>query len=310
MSKKNEKNIGINNNENAKELNLKKTDMGLEDKSNPNKKYSKNNELLFLNIKDNSSNSSIGRKNSINSAKSFGHPMLNLFNTKTKKFNNYTDNELNSLTYDEALIIDSRTYLEYYISLLKTKQMLLFTFCNQNDFNSINLKISLFLFSFALYYTISSLFFQDSTIHKIYEDNGKFNFEYQIPKIIYSSLISIVITIIIKYFSLSENNVINGKKNKDNPEKIIKVLKIKFLLFFILTFFFLIIFWYYLSCFCAVYKNTQIHLLKDTLISFGLSMTYSFGINLAPGILRIPALRNKNNINKILYNISKIIQII
>ena len=259
MSKKIEKNNDINNNENAKELTLKKTDRELDDKSNPNKKYSMNKKLLFLSIKDNSSNSSIERKNTINSAKSFGHPILNLFNTKAKKFNNYTDNELNSLTYDEALIIDSRTYFQYYISLLKTKQMLIFTFCNKNDYNSLNLKISLFLFSFGLYYTISSLFFQDSTIHKIYDDNGIFNFEYQIPKIIYSSLISTVITIIIKYLSLSENHVIKGKKSKDNPEKIIKVLKIKFLLFFIL-----IIFWYYLSCFCAVYKNTQMHLLKDT----------------------------------------------
>ena len=68
------------------------------------------------------------------------------------------------------------------------------------------------------------------------------------------------------YFSISEKKVIEGKKNKNNKEKIFKELRVKFHLFFILSFLFLIIFWYYLSCFCAVYKNKQIHLLKDTLI--------------------------------------------
>ena len=163
-----------------------------------------------------------------------------------------------------------------------------------------------------MYYTINSLFFQDSTIHKIYENNGIFNFEYQIPKIIYSSLISAIISIIIKYFSLSEKNVIEGKKINDSEKinKIIKTLKIKFILFYIVTFVFLLFFWYYLSCFCAVYKNTQIHLLKDTLISFGLSMIYPFGINIIPILIRIPALRDTKNNNKVLYNISKFIQLI
>ena len=44
--------------------------------------------------------------------------------------------------------------------------------------------------------------------------------------------------------------------------------------------------------FCAIYKNTQIHLLKDTLMSFGLSMISPFVIYLLPGLFRIPALSN------------------
>ena len=71
-------------------------------------------------------------------------------------------------------------------------------------------------------------------------------------------------------------------------------------------------FWYYLSCFGAVYKNTQMYLLKDTIISFILSFIYPFGINLLPGLLRIPALksRNKGSKYKYLYIFSKFIQII
>ena len=61
--------------------------------------------------------------------------------------------------------------------------------------------------------------------------------------------------------------------------------------------------------FGAVYRNTQNHLINDTLISFGLSLIYPFGINLLPGLCRIPALSNQNK-NKYLYNLSKFINII
>jgi len=62
--------------------------------------------------------------------------------------------------------------------------------------------------------------------------------------------------------------------------------------------------------FCAIYRNTQFHLLKDTLISYVLSLIYPFGFYLLPGLFRIPALSNNNKNREILYNISKIIQLI
>ncbi len=63
-------------------------------------------------------------------------------------------------------------------------------------------------------------------------------------------------------------------------------------------------FWYYISCFCAVYKNTQIILIDDTLLSFALSMLYPFGLNLIPGMFRIPALRSDKGDKQGLYKIS------
>ena len=195
--------------------------------------------------------------------------------------------------------------MEYYFSLLKRKQIILFTFYISNDYNSKSIKICLFLFSFALYYIINALFFDDATMHKIYINNGKYKLISQISNIIYSSLISSIITIILKYFSLTEINIIEMKNQK--KEKNIN-LKIKFILFFILNFLFLILFWYYISCFCAVYKNTQLHLIKDTLISFGLSLLYPVGLCLIPGIFRIPSLRASKQDKECIYKLSTIIQ--
>ena len=59
--------------------------------------------------------------------------------------------------------------------------MLLFSFVT-NDYNSLTIKISLFFFSFALYYTINALFINVKTVHNIYVDKGKYIFGNQIKK--------------------------------------------------------------------------------------------------------------------------------
>ena len=246
--------------------------------------------------------------NNINNQNKIGE---NIINNANYNFNIY---ELNNLNYVDAIKFDKRTYLQYYISLIKLKQLLVFTFYTYSDYNSKILKISLFFFFLGLYLTVNALFFNDSTMHKIYVDEGKFNFIYQIPKIIYSSLISTVIHIIISKLSLTEKDVLKLKEEKDitklKIEKISKCLKIKFILLFSLEFLFLLFFWYYISCFCAVYKNTQVHLFNDSLTSFGLSLIYPFAICLIPGTIRIPSLRDETKNLECAYKFSKILQII
>ena len=231
-------------------------------------------------------------------------------------YRNLNDEELNSLEYTIALSIDKRTYFQYYWSLLKKKHLILFTFYPNNDYNLPSIKIFLFLVSFSLYFTINGFFFNDDTMHKINEDHGNFNLLYQLPQIFYSSIVSAVINIILKQLSLSEKNILalKGEKNYNRAlqcsKGIKKCLSIKFIIFFILSYLLLMFFWYFIACFCAVYVNTQIILIKDTLISFSLSMTYPFGLNLIPGFFRIPALRAVNQDKNFIYKISLIIGLI
>jgi hypothetical protein len=109
-------------------------------------------------------------------------------------------------------------------------------------------------------------------MHIIYLEQGKFNFIYQIPQILYSFIITSIVNTIINYLSLTEKKVIKLKSQQNDINKkyenILKCIKIKFIFFYVLIFIILIFFWYYIACFCAVYRNTQVHLIKDTLISF------------------------------------------
>ena len=104
----------------------------------------------------------------------------------------YNDEELNNLKYELAIKFDKRKYRQYYFSLLKTKHVLIFTFFNNNDYNSKIIKLDLFLFNFTLFYIINAMFFNDDSMHKIYKNKGSFDFIDQLPQIIYSSIISML----------------------------------------------------------------------------------------------------------------------
>ena len=307
------KNKNSNRNKNRNER-YNKYDLSNEAKS-IQKLNSKNNESLVKNInngKGNIKNEVKKRKkksklNTINKNKLVTDVPYSNKNSvnKVKKFLN--DYELNRLQYKEAIKYDKRTYAQYYWSLLKIGNLFLFSFMPNNDYNSKVIKICLFFFSFGLYYTVNALFFTDATMNKIYEDNGKYDFIYQIPKILYSNLICTLVNLIVRVLSLSEKDILSIKiiRKEENLEKkvqsIKRCLKIKFFFYYLVSFLFLFIFWFYTSCFCAVYRNTQIYLIKDTLISFSLSLLYPLGYYLIPGIFRLPALKymNKNCIYKI-----------
>ena len=79
-------------------------------------------------------------------------------------------------------------------------------------------------------------------------------------------------------------------------------------MFFISGNIFLIIFWYYVGVFCAVYKNTQITLIKNSVTSFSFSLVYPFILNFIPALLRIISIKIKDNIY--LYKFSKIAALI
>jgi hypothetical protein len=243
----------------------------------------------------------------------------NLFENKHKEENEvnrnikYIDEELNRMDYKEALMYDHRNYWQYYLSLLKKKHMILLTFASINDYNVFLLKFSLFVLSIALFFALNTLFFRDSTMRQIFADRGKYNFLYQIPQVLYSTIISSLMTFILKKLSLSQNELIAIKRepNKKKANKLAdsskRWMKIKFYLFFFIGLFLLIFCWYYLTAFACVYPNTQMHLIKDTLISFGISMSYPFLINLIPGLFRIPALRAEKRDKEKMYKASKII---
>ena len=241
----------------------------------------------------------------------------NIYNFKKKQMKLsekmfLTEFEYNDFSYKKAIIYDKRTFWQYFFSLLKSEHLLLFAIIPSKDYNSKAIKICIFLFTFALFFADNAIFMNEDSFHNIYENQGNFDIIYQIPQIIYSNIISFVIDIIIRYLSLSQNSVINEKihrireiKNK-NDNKFFRALVIKYIFFFVITFLFLIFFWLYISCFCFVYRNTQIYLIKNTMLSFGLSLITPLLFYFLSSAFRIYALKDKKKNRKLIYIISKL----
>ena len=149
-------------------------------------------------------------------------------------------------------------------------------------------------------------------MHKIYANKGTLDFKTQFLIAIYSFLISYILNKPLTILGLSSDSIINFKQNlirnnvKNRGKKLYFCLKLKFMFYFIVSFIILLFCWYYVTIFGVIYKNTQYHLLKDTLISFGISFIYPFIIYILPVIFRIPSLEKNNR--KCLYNFSKILQ--
>ena len=273
---------------------------------------------LNINTKDEMNKETIEIKETSNNEKDLNQNKEEVYQEKQilEEYKNLKDEELDDLDYEIAIIVDKRTYWQLYLSLIKKNQLIIFTFITNDDYNLRAIKIILFIVSFALFFSINAFFFSDGTMDKIYEDNGMFNFIFQLPQIIYSSLISSVINIILQKLSISENQIFEMKKEKDEEKvkqmanSIKKKLKIKLIIFLVLSSLLMLFFWYFISCFCAAYKNTQDILISDTLISFLTSMIYPFGLELLPGILRIPSLRAPKKDQKYMYKISKILNLL
>ena len=320
--KKSEKNDNINENE-IKSNVIDNIDNEINEGERKTKyiEINKNENTINGNLKNNNSsilNINKKKKRNINNTLPKTNSKFNeqTIKEKVKTIMEYNDDEINEFDYNLALQYDKRTFCQYYISLLKTKHDIIFSFFYNKDYNSKIIKIDLFFIGFTSYYAINALFYNDDTMHNIYVKNGSFDIEYELPKIVVSSLISMVLNTLLKMLALSNNSIVEFKQNKkkedvnERGEKLKNKLNIKFILYFIISFIFLIFFWYYLSMFGAIYKNTQYYLLKDTLISFALSQIYPFGLNLIPGIFRIPSLSDSNKKRECLYKFSKILQII
>ena len=232
----------------------------------------------------------------------------NSFIKKIKKFNDIDkekmDNyELNHLEYEQAIKFDKRKFCEIYWSLLNRKQIILFTFFNPNDFNIIYIKFAQFIFLICTDMALNVFFFADETMHKMFLDYGKYDIVQQIPQIIYSNIVSIGIQILINFFSLTDKNFyeIKCKKLKKmiREIKIVKCIKLKLNFFILFTFIMLTFYWYTVTCFCSVYKNTQIAFIKDSFLSFCLLLLNPFILYLFPSLLRIISL--KFHMKRLLY---------
>ena len=100
-----------------------------------------------------------------------------------------------------------------------------------------------------------------------------------IDNTVYSSILANTLLIILKLLCLTHNSVrklrkiINVNEAQAKSVSVLRCTKARIIIYYILSLFFLIIFGFYVLCFCAVFENTQIELVKSTFTLSSLTTT-------------------------------------
>ena len=255
-----------------------------------------NNEIEFIRKKGPKKNILLQRSIVINKDKDKEDIIIE----KKEKEEYLTDIEKDLLSYERAKKLDKRTYCGYYWSLLKLRQLIIFTFFSFNDFNLFLVKLFSFflLLSFNLAY--NAIFFFDKVINDIYDDRGKYSLKLQILNIFISSILFSFTIILIRFIIISHKKLIK-LKNMDVYQEAQKesfsihnCLIITYIIYYIVGAILLLFFWYFLTSFGAIFHYTQNHCFLNAFISFCFSMIYPFIYCLIPALFRYLALKKNH----------------
>ena len=225
------------------------------------------------------------------------------------------DEELNELPYEKAIEKDKRNFCQYYIFILRAGHVVLNVFFRRDDYNLFSVKLGLLFMLFPINLTFNIFFFTSNKMKETYinkmEDVGTY-----LKNLLHSFLSSIfssIILVLLKFLCLTHSTIRKLKKLKTKEEAenkskwIIRCIKIRICVYYVLSYIFLLVFGYYVACFCAIFKNTQIDLIISMFTSWGLSLLYPFMIYIATSMTRIIGIRCKC---KFIYRINQILQMI
>ena len=161
---------------------------------------------------------------------------------------------------------------------------------------------------------LNAFFYTDEYISNAYHNNGILDFVSGLPKSIYSTIGTYIISSLLQNLSNSEKElyrIIKEKNKFNNYEKIIKTklkkLSNKLIVYYILVFLLELIFLYFVSAFCAVYKYSQKYLFFGFLESFAFDFLISIFICLLISLLRYISIQKHS---KCCYRFSNIIKFI
>ena len=121
-----------------------------------------------------------------------------------------------------------------------------------------------------------------------------------------------LMNLIIRFVSINERDVYNILKEKNTEERLVlaektkRCQKIKIAILFTISILLIGLFWYYVSAFCAIFKNSQGHYLLNVLASFIICNLWPFVTSLIAPFFRISSLKEENN-SPCMYKFSQII---
>ena len=232
-------------------------------------------------------------------------------------FNQYLAPDVDDQEFDDVITQDKRTFKEYFMDSLNSKQLFVNTFNVVDNFRPKSLKLVLFVLTLILYCVINGLFYGDDAISEIYHIEGDdpfFGFfPRSITRYIYSAVVGIIIGVIIdlffvdekkmkRIFSREKSNIVNLKVQITKLSKGIALRYIAFVIFVLVLF---ILLMFYLLCFNYVYPHTQGEWVKSSIFLIILMQILSILVCLLETGLRFISFKTKS---EKLYKLSRLLE--
>ena len=198
---------------------------------------------------------------------------------------------LRNYTFEEAVQYDHRNILRVFYIYLLSKQIIFHTFFYRSPFELFTLRFTLFIFMFLCDLALNSLFYLNDNISKKYhyaKNLFLFAFSNNLTIIIYSTLVSYFLIVVMTKLTNSTNAIRNifrkeeekiklqkkykiteDRKKEINQEilRVFKNYKIKIFFLFFIEIILILFFWYFVTAFCFVYSSTQTSWLIDCFLS-------------------------------------------
>jgi hypothetical protein len=206
---------------------------------------------------------------------------------------------LDNYNYEQAIKYDKRNFLRILFICLLTKENILNTFFFYSPLELQPLRLSIFIFTYSCDFALNALFYSNQNISDKYHYNGDslylFIFVNNMTITVFSTVFSYLLVKSLNYLTNSKESIeqlfrkeeelmrenknykVNNNKKKKiyiNLLKIYKYMKFKIACFIIIEFVIMVFFFYYITAFCEVYKETQKSWIYDSFISFLLSIPF------------------------------------
>ena len=197
-----------------------------------------------------------------------------------------------------------------YWGFLLDSQIILGTFFTENHLDLFVIKLSFLVCTFQISFFLNALFYTDEYISDAYHNDGMLDFFSGLPKAIYSFVATLITTNLLRMLSNSKSELMqiiierNSYKNFLYLIKIkLKKLKRKLIIYFILVHILELFFLYFVTAFCAVYRNSQKYWFFGCIESFGMDSIVALFICIMLALFRFISIKKRIKCFYVLANI-------
>ena len=239
-------------------------------------------------------------------------------NNKLNKKPPSSDFLLDNYDYDSAIKYDKRSFCRLFYICVIAKENIINILVFKTPLDIQSLRICLFLFSYSCDLAFNTIFYSNQNISDKYHYNGNNLFLFTMVNNFLQTILSAVVGLILvnifqhmidsrgafeDIFREEEKKMRKDKNYKVNKKKKIEILKkirkislrwrCKIIIFIIIEFILMLFFFYFVTAFCEVYKNTQINWIIDCFMGFIISYATEIVGALSISIFYILSIRFK-----------------